>query len=61
MKILPLFLLTFFAIGCASDKKYEDKEIQMQEEQEELNRTGHSDDIGPGFDHGTTSSPHVAD
>ncbi len=59
MKIFPLVLLTFFAIGCASDKKYDDKEIQMQEE--ELNRTGHSDDTGPGFNHGSTSSPHVDD
>lgn len=49
-----LLVLIFVLAGCASKQDYrEDK--QMQEE--EINRTSESDDIGPGYNYGTTSSP----
>ncbi len=66
MKILPLVFLSLLAGGCASDQQRQedviqkDEDIQMQEE--EMSRTGASDDIGPGYREGTTStSPYQAD
>lgn len=65
MKILPIVLLSIFAASCTSDQQNEEDVIQREEEiqmqEEEMNRTGSSDDIGPGYNTGTTSSPYAED
>ena len=54
MKKLLLVLLVI--AGCASKNEVREDQQEIQRQEEEVNRTS-SDDIGPGFDYGTTSSP----
>lgn len=60
--ITGLFFLTAF--GCSSDRTpdyLENDEMERQEEviqNEEDSRTGKSDEMGPGYDYGTSSSPN---
>ena len=49
-------LLLLLAIGCASEQGIERQEEVIQNE--EQSRTSQSDEMGPGFIHGTTSSPN---
>ncbi len=55
-----LLLVALFAVSCSS-RHEEPKQEQQQDvqtiEQEERARTGnYSDEMGPGYDYGTTSS-----
>lgn len=53
-----LLLIGVLVVGCSSrpeEPREEQQEVQTLE-QEERARTGYSDELGPGYDHGTTSS-----
>ena len=59
MKTFISALLAITALSCSSDRKPE--EVERQEEviqREEESRTGKSEEMGPGFEYGTTSSPN---
>lgn len=51
MKTLMSFILVMFAAGCAFDQQREE-DIDMQMQEEEMLRTGSSDENGPSADYG---------
>lgn len=66
MKFLPIALLSLFVASCASDQRSNKDGIQREEDkqmqEEEINRTGASDNFGPGFSQGPTPpSPYTFD
>ncbi|MES2525470.1 MAG: hypothetical protein V4598_00220 [Bdellovibrionota bacterium] len=56
MKTLLIALLVISACASKNEVREEQQEIQRQEE--EVNRTGTSDEMGPGYDYGSTSTRH---
>jgi len=62
MKTILSALLLISAIACSSDRSKDYLgPVEKQEEdiqREENWRTGKSDEMGPGYDYGTTSSPN---